>query len=291
MGVITGYTRRTATIGSGGGGGGAVNTIYSASDTIADNARTVTLKSGGTATQNLEFLNSGGGNLLKLRGDNKISMLTSGGLFDVNIGDASNTKTIYGFGNLYMTSASAAYETFLFGAGNVGVNRISNGSYARFDSSGGDPYLNQKGGTYAILTYDSSNNNIHWLDNRGLYRMMDSTGVVKVELGSQSSFFNFFGRDTKIGGVHTTPLAKLEIQGSGATSATTTALFQNSASVSALKVKDDLYCIFRAKNAVIPDGDLANNELSFYIEEATNDLHFKVKYSTGTVKIGKVNLI
>ena len=84
---------------------------------------------------------------------------------------------------------------------------------------------------------------------------------------------------------------QFEVFGSGATSATTTAAFKNSASVSALKVKDDLYCIFRAKDAVIPDADLANNELSFYIEEATNDLHFKVKYSTGTVKIGKVNLI
>jgi hypothetical protein len=81
-----------------------------------------------------------------------------------------------------------------------------------------------------------------------------------------------------------------DVMGAGATSATTTALFQNSASVTALKVKDDLYCIFRAKDAVIPDADLGNNELSFYIEESSNDLHFKVKYSTGTVKSGKINL-
>ena len=85
--------------------------------------------------------------------------------------------------------------------------------------------------------------------------------------------------------------AQFHVKGPGATSGTKTALFENSASVSALTIKDDLYCIFRAKDAVIPDGDLANNEMSFYIEEATNDLHFKVKYSTGTVKIGKVNLI
>ena len=71
MGVITGYSRRTAAIGSG-GGGGAINTIYSANDTITDDARTVTLKSGGTATQNLAFLNSGGGNLLKLSGNKAI---------------------------------------------------------------------------------------------------------------------------------------------------------------------------------------------------------------------------
>lgn len=212
--------------------------------TSSDDARTFTLKSGGTATQNLAFLNDGGGNLLRLRGDNKISMLTSGGTFDINIGDVSNTKTIYGFGSLYMTSASAAYETYLIGTGNVGVNRLSNGAYARFDGSAGDPYLNQKGGTYVILSYDSSNNNIHWLDNRGLYRMMDSSGIVKVELGSQSSFNNFLARDTKIGGVHTTASAKLEVQGSGATAATKTALFQNSSSAACLTITDDKVSTF-----------------------------------------------
>jgi len=57
MGVITGYTRRTAAIGSG-GGGGAINTIYSASDTITDDARTVTLKSGTSSSQYLQIVNS-----------------------------------------------------------------------------------------------------------------------------------------------------------------------------------------------------------------------------------------
>jgi hypothetical protein len=94
----------------------------------------------------------------------------------------------------------------------------------------------------------------------------------------------------KVGGSFANATAGLQVVGGGATSATTTALFQNSSSVAALKVKDDLYCIFRAKDAAIPDGDLSNNELSFYIEEATNDLHFKVKFSTGTVKSGKINL-
>jgi hypothetical protein len=126
----------------------------------------------------------------------------------------------------------------------------------------------------------------------GQIEVANSVGTVtNVIGGGRSTEPTWFKEGLVLGGTRgRTATPFFDVMGAGATSATTTALFQNSASVTALKVKDDLYCIFRAKDAVIPDADLGNNELSFYIEESSNDLHFKVKYSTGTVKSGKINL-
>jgi len=65
----------------------------------------------------------------------------------------------------------------------------------------------------------------------------------------------------------------------------------DSGSTNILKSRNDGYNVFRAVNAAILDADLANNELSFYINEAGNSLIFKVKYSTGTVKTTTLALI
>lgn len=283
MGVITGYSRRTAVIGSG-GGGGAINTIYSASDTITDNARSVTLKSGGTASQYLQFLNSGGGNLLKLSGNNSIDFGVSGtGILERHYCKANNSiQTFYANGAqmIDIDGSNGAHQYFST-SGSLVMYFRPFVNYAYMSLSGSQTKFEiYSGGTAYYQVYADSNSVTNYLVNNSniIKGTINTNGLASFGAASSGSY-------------------QLEVYGStlhkgpGSTSATTTALFQNSASVSALKVKDDLYCIFRAKNAVIPDGDLSNNELSFYIEEATNDLHFKVKYSTGTVKIGKVSLI
>lgn len=281
MGVITGYSRRTAAIGS--GGGGAINTIYSANDTITDNARSVTLKSGGTASQYLQFLNSGGGNLLQLSGDKNI-----------DFGSTSNPITA----NFY-TSASLVDNIKIFSGANAWVYFDSQNRQVTFRSLAGTDTtiaankITTKGADAGIRVVSSTNVDIANLDNEAgaaWFYLRDIVGANKVYFyvdGGQYYMADGCSFGYAAGGA---PLAMVDVKGKGATSATTTALFQNSASVSALKVKDDGYCIFRAKDAAIPDGDLANNEMSFYINEAGDELYCKVKYSTGTVKIGKVNL-
>jgi hypothetical protein len=48
--------------------------------------------------------------------------------------------------------------------------------------------------------------------------------------------------------------------------------------------------IMGAANSAIADADLVTNQMSFYLDQASNTLVVKVKYSTGTVKTGTVNL-
>jgi hypothetical protein len=86
-------------------------------------------------------------------------------------------------------------------------------------------------------------------------------------------------------------LAQFHVKGNGSTSSTTTALFQNSSSVNALKIRDDNYLIQRAINAAIADADLSNNEMSAYINESTSFIIFKVKTSTGVVKTASIALV
>jgi len=47
---------------------------------------------------------------------------------------------------------------------------------------------------------------------------------------------------------------------------------------------------FACPTTAIADASMANNNISFYVDEATNTLYFKVKYSDGTVKSGSISL-
>lgn len=253
--------------------------------TSTDDARTFTLKSGGTASQNLQFLNSGGGNLLQLSGDNSIDFGTAG------TGVTKNHYGVNGVGDIFYRFGGTKFMDFAYNSGLLrmyapdGTNTFFMGASntkMEIGMAGNDSYLYVQNSSSSKCETRARNVGVQTL-------YYDNTGRVVIDIfGYTSGYLGVNGSAT--GAANLEVFGNALVKGSGSTSATTTALFQNSSSVAALKVKDDLYCIFRAKNAAIPDGDLANNELSFYIEEATNDLHFKVKFSTGTVKSGKINL-
>ena len=45
-----------------------------------------------------------------------------------------------------------------------------------------------------------------------------------------------------------------------------------------------------APNTALADSVLENNNIHFYLDEGTNTLKVKVKYSTGTIKTGEITL-
>jgi hypothetical protein len=249
--------------------------------TSADDARTFTLKSGTTSSQYFQILNSAGANLYTARGDNKVVFGSSsiGLSIDKYLNNSVNTDTYINNALFNRIQTNQRGEVWYNAAGTGKVQISGTGEISLFGALTEYNIYNASNNRAAILACSNANTGQLWI--------LNSSGVTKsiIEVG-----YSVFDSLMKIGGSYALATAQLQVVGTGATSSTKTALFQNSASVSALTIKDDLYCIFRAKDAVIPDADLANNEMSFYIEEATNDLHFKVKYSTGTVKSGKINL-
>jgi hypothetical protein len=262
----------------------STSNLGSANLTSTDDARTFTLKSGGTATQNLQFLNSGGGNLLQLKGNNSIDF-------------GSNTSRITPI--MYLDAVGGSAGSFILNGSNNVKSHEFTGLYGAFNSFYAQYYAtgveSMRIGTTATSPFIYMNNpagvNCVWIDiqssNDGLIQVKKA-GVIKSSI--YAGYANYFIDSVAIGDTYTLT-EKFRVKGSGSTSATTTALFQNSASVTALKVKDDGYCILRANNAAIASGDLANNEMSFYIDESGNTLTVKVKYSSGTVKTVSLALI
>lgn len=124
------------------------------------------------------------------------------------------------------------------------------------------------------LFYNNSTSLVHWMQNNGnVYWNYNNTGK------------------SVIGAYIASPGAQLVVQGSGSTSATYGLIVQNSTPTPSFKVRDDKYIIQSANNAAIADGDLANSEMSWYIDEGGNNIIVKVKYSGGTVKTATIALV
>ena len=249
--------------------------------TSADDARTFTLKTGTTATQNFQIKNSAG---------------TVGYYFDgantLNFGDTTKfvKPTIYLDSTLtdQMHIRRGSSTFFVLNPLNYALNLVGPSGYRTDLYGNGQVYVT--GPSAGFFADNTAGQRIYRQDIQSgtdCYVLMASGSTNKTAF--YAGYGNYFIDNVAIGDTYTFT-EKFRVKGSGSTSATTTALFQNSASVSALKVKDDGYCILKANNAAIASGDLANNEMSFYIDEGTNHCVVKVKYSSGTVKTGTFNL-
>ena len=247
MGVITGYSRRTAAIGSG-GGGGAINTIYSASDTITDNARTVTLKSGGTASQNLQFLNSGGGNLLKLSGNKAIDF--GSGTHPINPKFYLDGDVYDRFSLFNKTNANSFCDIYSTGNGFFNLKNAAGNSKIIMNAGVGGVYtetaeINISGPYSAYKIFNSSGYNVVDLrsgnSDDGLLYIRNRFEVNQCLIAYGGSIID---TSLKVGGSFAGASAALQVVGPGSTSATTTALFQNSSSVPILTITDDKVSTF-----------------------------------------------
>ena len=57
-----------------------------------------------------------------------------------------------------------------------------------------------------------------------------------------------------------------------------------------VKVDDDGQVFIKCLDAVPDNDDLVNNEVVIYLDEGSNALKFKAKYSTGNVSIGTLTI-
>lgn len=273
----------------------STSNLGSANLTSTDDARTFTLKSGGTATQNLQFLNSGGGNLLKLSGNKAIDFGSSANTIKPKIYlDAYAPDKFSLFSNV---SAFSFCDIYSSGHGNFDLKNAAGNTKIGMQAGVGGVYtetaiMTLYGPYSSYRIYNSIGTNVVDLrsgnSETGEFYLSNSSGTYKIGMVVGGSIID---TKLKVGGSFVNATAALQIVGGGATSATTTALFQNSSSVNALKIRDDNYIIQRAINAPIADADLANNEMSAYIDESLNLLIFKVKYSSGAVKTVSLALI
>ena len=218
----------------------STSNLGSANLTSADNARTFTLKSGGTASQNLQFLNSGGGNLLTLYGNKNIEFGSSSNTLTEFLINLSGTA-----GTFRMASGSTAYAIYYDApAFNFSIRSATSykvdifgglGSiYTTGDTSSGY-YLNKIGGTPAAALYNNNGSNLY---------MNNSSGTRLINIETVNGFGHVVGGWAVGLAYSIVPTARLQVKGSGSTSATTTALFENSSSVACLTIKDDLTSTF-----------------------------------------------
>lgn len=223
MGILTGYSRRTASLA--GAGGGSVDTIYTGDGTIDDIIRNVYLY-GNSGSDKLRFRNPNGNPILNLVGDQSFQLLSDnfasfgGGIFQNGVIGSTTTPVRLG---IYLDNVTIGQYRAL--------EIFSGSSYLlSVDSRGAWTYFNQNNnskqdviistfGNGARITTDS-NNGGYWYDGflhkhgtnelvkigstgsvNGYVTVNSSAGVVKnIISGARTIEPTWFGEGAQIGG-------------------------------------------------------------------------------------------
>ena len=239
--------------------------------TSSDNARTFTLKNGTTSSQYFQILNSASANLFTGRGDNKVVFGSSsiGLSIDKYLNNSVTTDTYINnvLFNRIQTNQRGEIWYNASGAGKVQIN--GTGEVSLFGALTEYNIYNNSNNRAVILACSNA--------NTGQLLILNSSGVTKtiIEVG-----YSVFDSLMKIGGSYAVATAQLQVVGGGSTSATTTALFQNSASTNIFKVLDNGNTILNLPSTVAADGDLFNNGVNFYTDGTS--LKARYKNNSGT---------
>jgi len=221
------------------------------------------IKGSGTtsATTSLLVQNSAGTDLFSIKDDGLFTLSDNGGGDVLTIENGSNISQIRYNDNLWLGSSHGTYaptlkidrtaglsvETnsgsllnLLYDTGNLGIGETTPTARLHVKGSGNDNT------TTSLLVQNSNGDDMMVLD--------DSKEVsFKGRSGFYNGVFIVENNHTKtqgnaIIGAFATPTARLQVKGSGATSATTALLVQNSAGTDVLKVQDDGISTFAGNN-------------------------------------------
>lgn len=145
MGVLTGYSRRTASLA--GAGGGSVGNIYTDDGTIDDIIRSVYLY-GNSGSDKLRFRNPNGNSILNLIGDQSFQLLsdnfasTGGGTFQNGVIGSTTKPVVLG---IYLDNLTyAQYRAMEIWSGSTVLHRV--------DSRGIFHWLNGNNNNYSDVT-------------------------------------------------------------------------------------------------------------------------------------------
>jgi len=203
MGIITGYSRRTANIGSG-GGGSVATTLYNSDDTLSDQVRLVSLY-GNTSSDKLIFQTLSGDDVLTLYGNSK-----------VDLGSITN----YVSTNIYLDAAGV--DTFKFYRGASAFLNINPSGYSvglistggkQIQLNGGNAWVSCYANNAGFYAHNLAGQQIVQLDIQGSslgYLLLKSGASNRVGLYAGDS--NYFVDKTTFGGTVAHSSALVDIQ-------------------------------------------------------------------------------
>jgi len=145
----------------------------------------------------------------------------------------------------------------------------------------GGHYSDTAGTNLKLKIYDDGTNVSGFGVSGGRVDYKAHTTSVAHVFYAGASTIAYLGGDGNCGFGTTSPTNTVDVNGT----------FRVTKGTGVLKINTGGQVIQSAFNSAIADGDLANSEMSAYIDEGTNLLTFKVKYSGGTVKTGSIALV